>query len=135
MRVSCEHCGGAHPKYECRHKKSSGGSSEVEHRPSKSGVEGSIPSRRSKKSTAPSESRTSRSRSANESLPFDTNPEPLTLPVGEKQPRTSQPQGTRNEGMPTIPKPKHIDRHKPGYMASYMRAYRARKSQAKKLGG
>ena len=27
--------------------------------------------------------------------------EPLTLPVGEKQPRTRQPQGTRIEGMPT----------------------------------
>lgn len=55
-------------------------------------------------------------------LPVDTNSEPLTLPVGEKQPRTSQPQGTRNEGMPTKFDKKTWQRN---YMRSFMRQYRA----------
>lgn len=117
MRVSCEHCGGAHPKYECRHKKSSGGSSEVEHRTSNSGVEGSIPSRRSKKSTgshAPAISKrglTGARVNADDVREGETTS--LSLPVD------------------TIPKPKHIDRHKPGYMSTYMRSYRARKAKLK----
>ena len=49
MRVTCKHCGGPHPAFECR-KRSSGGSSAVEHRPSKSSVMGSIPTRRSRAS-------------------------------------------------------------------------------------
>lgn len=57
-----------------------------------------------------------------QALPVDTNSEPLTLPVGEKQPRTSQPQGTRNEGMPTKFDKKAWMREN---MPSYMRQYRA----------
>lgn len=49
MIVKCTNCGGSHPKWDCTRPK--------------------------KKSTAPEESRTSRSASANESAPVDTHPD------------------------------------------------------------
>ena len=58
--------------------------------------------------------------------PVDTNSEPLKLPVGEKQPRTSQPQGTRNEGMPA-----KFD--KKAWQREYMRGYMQRRRAADKL--
>jgi len=46
------------------------------------------------------------------------------LPVGEKQPRTPQPEGTRSPDMPT-----KFD--KVAYQREYMRTYREKKRAAK----
>jgi len=80
MRVTCKHCGGAHPAFECRKKKSGASvalaSNDRVHDPAAIHLtvqpKASLATGRvGQKSTATSESRSSRSRSANESLPVD----------------------------------------------------------------